>query len=151
MAEANVSMYVIRDLLNITAEEILELLAQWKVCKNDIGRFLRTRAVPPELFFARIRELGMWDQYYDARADWMAACDRELVQRAIVVAMTALDNGSETMAQWILSRRCGVLFGTPDEQERIMNKAMNGMHSGGDNLDPQHLGVRLLPKSNPQS
>jgi len=145
MANEHVAVYVIRDLLNITPEEIRELLNQWKVCKNDIGRFLRSRAVPPELFFARLRELGLFEEYYQARGDWMAACDRELVQKAIVVAMKALEEGSETMAQWVLSRRCGILFGSPDEQDRILAKVRNGCHPGADNLDPQNLGIKLLP------
>jgi hypothetical protein len=145
MANEQAAVYVIRDVLHITAEEILELLNQWKVCKNDIGKFLRTRAVPPELFFARMDDLKMMADYYDARAEWMAACDRELVQKAIVVAMNALDQGSETMAQWVLSRRCGILFGSPDEQDRILTKVRNGCHPGADNLDPQNLGIKLLP------
>jgi len=149
MADANdAPLLVIRDLLNITPDEVREVFRQWAVCRNDISRFLRTRGIPSEWFFSRVRELGMLDLYYETRASWMQVMDRDLVQKSVVVALKALENGSETMAQWILSRRCGILFGTPDEQDKILNnlKRSRGLYSGGDQLDPEHLGIRLLPQ-----
>jgi hypothetical protein len=127
----------------LTEAAVRKLLDEWKDSSDGVHAFLHSRGVLPRTFFYALQRLNFADDYQECRARWQETFDRNAVQTAMTVILKALADGDVSTAIWLLERRVPFLFGKPEFQLALLEKAAaNNGHLRGF-IDPAAVGCPL--------
>jgi hypothetical protein len=134
---------VVRDVLNITVDECLALIAEWAVLRTSIEKFLRNREVPYALFFDALRNNKLMDHYFQVREQWQTETDAEMVQESIVTILKAVRDGDVETSKWVVERRAPFFYAPAETQLKLAQalKAGGPNNRNADALDPKIIGA----------